>query len=71
MWLEQVNRSSQEALRMVRGPAWGLALRNPQVWHSMVSEPMSPLNMSPPTELLDLAKFRKELFGVLGIRPIT
>ncbi len=31
LWLEQVDKSCQELLRMGRGPAWRLAWRNPQV----------------------------------------
>ncbi len=37
-WLEQVDESCQELLRMGRGPAWRLAPRDPRVWRRRVGD---------------------------------
>ncbi len=37
-WLEQVDESCQELLKMGRGPAWRLARRNPRVWRRRVGD---------------------------------
>ncbi len=37
-WLEPVDESCQELLRMGKGPAWRLARRNPRVWRRRVGD---------------------------------
>ncbi len=50
-WLEQVDESCQELLRMERGPAWRLARKNPRVWRRRVGDTTHPLRrMLPSTD---------------------
>ncbi len=52
-WLEQVDESCQELLRMGRGPAWRLARRNPQVWRHRLGDATRPLVYAPFDWLID------------------
>ncbi len=46
-WLEQVDESCQELLRMGRGPAWRLARRNPRVWRRRIGGATRPPAYAP------------------------
>lgn len=46
-WLEQVDESCGELLRMGRGPAWRLARRNPRVWRRRVGDATRPPAYAP------------------------
>ncbi len=47
LWLEQVDKSCQELLRIGRGPAWRLARRNPRVWRRRVGDATHPAAYTP------------------------
>ncbi len=53
LWLEQVDESCQELLRMGRGPAWRLARRNPRVWRRRVCDATHPPAYAPFDWLID------------------
>ncbi len=61
-WLEQVDESGQELLRMGRGPAWRLARRNPRVWRRRVGDATRPPAYAPFDWLYD--SYSNTDFGV-------
>ncbi len=67
-WLEQVDESCQELLKMGRGPAWRLARRNPRVWRRKVGDATRPPAYAPFDWLIDIFVYGNKTVTPYGIK---